>query len=121
MTKKRSRSKATVETTPEPRPAPGKIDLGTSCTLHEATALRVACRAALESKEPPSIDGTRVERVDTAGLQVLVGFTIDCMERSMHFGWTGRSPALVRGIRLLGIEPLLESPGQGSTPIGGAA
>lgn len=101
-------------------PAPCVIDLGVSCTLHEAAALRAACMAALESKDPPVIDGTRVERVDTAGLQVLVGFTIDCMERSLHFTWAGRSEALARGIRLLGIEALLESPGA-ATPMGGMA
>ncbi len=101
-------------------PPPCVVDLGVSCTLHEAAALRTACMAALESKDPPALDGSRVERVDTAGLQVLVGFTIDCMERSLHFTWAGRSETLVRGIRLLGIEPLLESPGA-ATPMGGMA
>jgi anti-anti-sigma regulatory factor len=97
------------------------IDLGVSCTLQDVAAVRSACLAALASKDPPHIDGSRVERVDTAGLQVLVGFTIDCMERSIHFTWTDRSTALERSIRRLGIGPLLESPGLAALPAGGAS
>lgn len=122
MAKKRSRPTATPEPkVAAPQAAPGTIDLGASCTLHEVAALRGVCLAALEAKEPPVIDGSRVERVDTAGLQVLVGFTIDCMERSINFSWAGRSDALQQGIRLLGIEALLESPGVAAVPMGGAA
>jgi anti-anti-sigma regulatory factor len=100
---------------------PPRLDLGSSCTLTDIAALRVACLAALEAKEPPAIDGTRVERVDAAGIQVLVGFTIDCMERSINFSWSGRSPELKRGIQLLGVEALLESPGAAASPTGGVA
>ena len=100
-------------------PAP-PIDLGSSCTLKEVAALRTACIAALDCKDPPAIDGTRVERVDAAGVQVLVGFTIDCMERSVNFSWVGRSPQLAHAIHLLGVDALLESPGA-ATPMGGMA
>jgi phospholipid transport system transporter-binding protein len=109
------------DSVPAVSPPSGHVDLGVSCTLHEAAALRSACLAALDSKDPPALDGSRVERVDTAGLQVLVGFTIDCIERSLHFTWAGRSEALVRGIRLLGLEALLESPGAAPAPAGGEA
>jgi anti-anti-sigma regulatory factor len=100
-------------------PAPA-IDLGSSCTLKEVAALRMACIAALDGKDPPAIDGRRVERVDAAGVQVLVGFTIDCMERSINFSWVGRSPQLAHAIHLLGVDALLESPGA-ATPMGGMA
>lgn len=96
------------------------IDLGSSCTLQDVAVLRTACIAALDCKEPPAIDGTRVERVDAAGVQVLVGFTIDCMERSVNFSWVGRSPQLAHAIHLLGVDALLESPGA-ATPMGGMA
>ena len=102
------------------RVAAPAIDLGSSCTLKEAAVLRMACIAALECKDPPAIDGTRVERVDAAGVQVLVGFTIDCMERSVNFSWVGRSPQLAHAIHLLGVDALLESPGA-ATPMGGMA
>lgn len=96
----------------------GSIDLGVSCTVHEAAALRQSCLDALGGKARPVIDGTRVERVDTAGLQVLVAFAIDCMERQIDFAWAGRSPALSRGVRLLGVDALLESPGMSAMSAG---
>jgi anti-anti-sigma regulatory factor len=105
---------------PVARPA-GVIDLGASCTLADVAGLRSACLAALDGKAEPVIDGSRVARVDTAGLQVLVGFTIDCMERSTNFRWTGRSPELTRGIRLLGVDALLDSPGAAASPMEGVA
>jgi ABC-type transporter Mla MlaB component len=119
--RKSRRSAATPEDVPSP-PAPRVdiIDLGSSCTLPDVAALRLACIAALEAKSPPVLDGARVERVDAAGIQVLVGFTIDCMERSVDFSWAGRSPQLARAIRLLGVDALLESPGI-ATPMGGVA
>lgn len=101
-------------------PAVTPLDLGSSCTLTEVAALRASCIAALDAKAPPAIDGTQVERVDAAGVQVLVGFTIDCMERSINFSWVGRSPQLAHAIHLLGVDALLESPGA-ATPMGGMA
>lgn len=122
MTSKRTRRRpATAARPAEPRSSAATIDLGASCTLHEVAALRAVCLAALEAAEPPVIDGSRVEHVDTAGLQALVGFTIDCMERSRHFTWQGRSEVLVQGIRLLGVEALLESPGVAASATGDAA
>lgn len=122
MTRQRPRRQtAAAHLATESRPSPATIELGASCTLHEVAALRAACLAALEAGDLPVIDGSRVEHVDTAGLQTLVGFTIDCMERSRHFTWRGRSDVLVQGIRLLGIEALLESPGIAASPTGEAA
>lgn len=81
--------------------------------------MRELCLAALAGRVAPVIDGGSVERVDTAGVQVLVAFAIDCMERSIDFAWAARSPALARGIRLLGVEALLESPGLAAVPATG--
>ncbi len=126
MTSKRKkadgpRARAAKKSRSVPPPAPACIDLGTHCTLQDVSGLRRSCLDALDGKLPPVIDGSRVERIDTAALQVLVGFAIDCMERSIVFNWAGRSPALVHGIRLLGIEALLESPGLPAMPMGGPA
>ena len=117
----RSKTEVAVEPVAAPEPVIAAIDLGTACALPDVAALRASCLAALNGKLPPVIDGSRVERIDTAALQVLVGFTIDCMERSIVFSWAGRSAALIHGIRLLGIEALLESPGLPAMPMGGAA
>lgn len=108
------------------RPAPagsavGRIVLGASCTIHEVEALRAHLLEISGYPGPYEIDGSGVRQVDTAGLQLVVAFALDCLERSIHYVWTGRSAALEEAIRVLGVGALLESPGAASfssTPSG---
>lgn len=97
----------------------GKVVLGASCTIHEAAALRSHLLAQAECAGPYEIDGSAVQQIDTAGLQLVVAFALDCLERGIHYLWTGRSPALDEAIRTLGVGALLESPG-GATPYSAA-
>ena len=98
--------------TPAAAPAPaGKVVLGASCTIHEAPALRSHLIAQASHPGPYEIDGTAVQQIDTAGVQLVVAFALDCLEKGVHYFWTGRSPALDEAIRTLGVGALLESPG----------
>jgi anti-anti-sigma regulatory factor len=92
-------------------PSVGRIVLGASCTIHEAPALRAHLLAQAAHPGPYEIDGAAVQQVDTAGVQLVVAFALDCLERGIHYAWTGRSPALDEAIRTLGVGALLESPG----------
>jgi anti-anti-sigma regulatory factor len=98
----------------------GKIVLGASCTIHEAAALRAHLIEQAAHPGPYEIDGGAVEHIDTAGLQLVVAFALDCLERSIHYTWSGRSPALEEAIRTLNVGALLESPGAASYSPGGA-
>jgi anti-anti-sigma regulatory factor len=60
---------------------------------------------------PYQIDGSAVERIDAAGVQLIVAFALDCLEGSRAYGWTGRSEALEQAIEILSVGALLESPG----------
>jgi hypothetical protein len=51
-----------------------------------------------------------VQQVDTAGVQLVVAFALDCLERGIHYVWTGRSAPLEEAIATLGVGALLESP-----------
>ena len=92
--------------------------LGSCCTIHEAAALRAHLLEQAALPGPYEIDGAAVEQVDTAGVQLVVAFALDCLERGIHYVWKGRSPALEEAIRTLGVGALLESPGASS--FGGA-
>ena len=46
-----------------------------------------------------------------AGVQLILAFALDCLERSIHYTWQSRSAALEDAIRVLGVGALLESPG----------
>ncbi len=98
----------------------GRVVLGAACTIHEAAALRAHLLEQAALPGPYEIDGGAVEHIDTAGLQLVVAFALDCLERSIHYTWTRRSPALEEAIRTLGVGALLESPGAASYSPGGA-
>ena len=101
-------------------PAVGRIVLGTACTIHEAQALRAHLLEKAAHPGPYEIDGGGVEQIDTAGLQLVVAFALDCLERNVHYVWKARSPVLEEAIRVLGVAALLESPGAASYVPGGA-
>jgi phospholipid transport system transporter-binding protein len=87
------------------------LSLGRSCTFDQVSTLRATLLDCLSEQSPVLIDASEVEKVDTAGLQLLVAFAIDCMERGIVFGWKARSAVFDRSVKLLGLGALLESPG----------
>ena len=108
-------SPAAADTAAAPR---GKVLLGADCTIHEGAAIKAHMLEQLARDAPYEIDGSTVERVDAAGVQLLVAFALDCLERGVEFAWTGRSEALEAAIHMLGVSALLESPG---APVGAAS
>jgi anti-anti-sigma regulatory factor len=90
--------------------------LAPDCTIREADQLKQQLLEHLDAPEPLFVDGSAVEKADTAGVQLLVAFALDCMERGISFGWPGRSRALESAIATLGVAPLLECPGQVAVP-----
>ncbi|SRR5688572_15503247 len=102
----------TADATPAANPlASGKVVLGASCTIHEAPALRSHLIDQASHPGPYELDGSAVQQIDTAGVQLVVAFALDCLEKGVHYVWTGRSPQLEEAIRTLGVSALLESPG----------
>jgi anti-anti-sigma regulatory factor len=87
-----------------------RVVLGTSCTIQEAAAVRAHLLAKAAQPGPYEIDGASVEQVDTAGVQLIVAFALDCLEKGVAYKWIGRSPTLEKAIELLGVSPLLEYP-----------
>lgn len=101
------------EATARPR---GRVVLGANCTIHEAAALKAHMLEQLGRPSPYEIDGSAVERIDAAGVQLLVAFALDCLERGLGYIWHGRSAALEEAIGLLSVGALLDSPGVSGHP-----
>lgn len=91
--------------------AAARVVIGSSCTIQDAATLKGQLLEALGSPGPVELDAGSVERVDTAGLQLLVGFALDCLERNLHFGWSARSSVFDEAADLIAVSALLESPG----------
>ena len=95
---------------PGGKPVSGRVVLPANCTIHQAINLQAHLREQLELPGPCEIDGAGVQQVDTAGVQLVLAFALDCLERSLPYTWKGRSPALEEAIRVLGVGALLEYP-----------
>jgi len=80
------------------------------CTVREAEAFKLALLAAEDSSGDFVVDTAALERIDTAGLQLLLGFTarLKLMERRLVWGVV--SPALRTGAKQLGIDQVLGLP-----------
>lgn len=89
----------------------GRVVLGGACTIHEAAAIKVHMLEQFSKAAPYELDGLDVERIDAAGVQLVVAFALDCLERNLGFVWKGRSAILEQAISLMGVGALLESPG----------
>jgi len=53
------------------------------------------------------LDGSAVENIDTAGLQMLVSFAKHYAARGRRLQWLAASPELLRGSGLLGLDAVL--------------
>ena len=87
------------------------LRFGAECTRHQADELRTLLGEELSRGLPMLLDASAIEEIDTAGVQLLVALSIDCMERGIPFHWKGRSVPTERSVGRLGVAPLLESPG----------
>jgi len=94
----------------------GRVVLGGSCTIHEGAAIRAHMIEQLARPGPYEIDGSAVSRVDAAGVQLIVAFALDCLERGLEYAWIGRSPTLEQAIELLSVGTLLDSSGAVTAP-----
>jgi phospholipid transport system transporter-binding protein len=91
------------------------LKLDASCTLRETADLQFSLVAA--SGDPVVVDGSAVERVDTAGLQLLVALVRRQQLSGRRLEWKAASPELVKcGERLGLLEALGLAAGAGATP-----
>jgi anti-anti-sigma regulatory factor len=85
-----------VSMPPAPDPVPSAdavIRLGAQCTIREAVPLRAELLARVDAVEPVWLDAAGVQKVDTAGLQVLLAFRQQRQVAGGATEWTGCSEA----------------------------
>ena len=83
------------------------LRLESSCTLRDAMDMQFQLLAVDFGDSEICIDGSAVERIDTAGLQMLVAFAKYHAARGRDIQWTAASPELLRSSRLLGLVDTL--------------
>lgn len=92
-------------------PAPDAIiRLGAQLTIREAVPLRAELLERVDAVEPVGFDASAVQKVDTAGLQVLLAFVQQRRHSGGALKWMGCSEAMQRAASLLALEQPLGLP-----------
>jgi phospholipid transport system transporter-binding protein len=79
----------------------------TSPTIRTVTALQAELAERLDESEIVQIDGSAVDRIDTAALQLLAVFVRDMRAEARAVEWVGCSVGLLRAANGLGLSVAL--------------
>lgn len=90
----------------------GSLTLAAECTVAEAEALKSELVRRLNESGPVALDVSALQRIDTAALQLLAAFVRDRRTAGRAVEWRGRAPALETAAGLLGLNDMLELPGE---------
>jgi anti-anti-sigma regulatory factor len=89
---------------------PARIELDLRTTIVQAVDLHRTLLARVAQGEGIVVDGTRVEEIDTAILQLLTSLWRTCLERGIACTWYGASDALRQAATLVGVAEVLRFP-----------
>jgi ABC-type transporter Mla MlaB component len=92
----------------------GSLTLGAECTVAEADGLKSELARRLDESGTVTVDVTALQRIDTAGLQLLAAFVRDRRTAGRAVAWRGRAAALDAAAGLLGLGSMLELQGEAS-------
>jgi phospholipid transport system transporter-binding protein len=92
---------------------PARIELEARTTIVQAADLHRTLSARVARGEGVVVDGTRVEEIDTAILQLLASLWRTCLTRGIACTWHGTSDALRQAANLVGLADLLQLPDGG--------
>ena len=97
-----------VETAPES--GSGAFAVAAECTVADAGALKSGLAKLLDTPEAVTLDIGAVQRIDTAGLQVIATFVRERESLGRAVEWRGAAPAMTAAANLLGLSALLKLP-----------
>ena len=100
----------TTSTTSRRAPSRRTLKLGTSSGIAQAGELKDRLAKLFERKSAVTLDGSELERIDTAILQLLACFARDAKQRGITVKWKGPSESARASISLVGIEQALGIP-----------
>jgi ABC-type transporter Mla MlaB component len=108
-----ARGKAASATPTESRSQEdGSLTLAAECTVAQADSLRSQLARRLDESGAVTVDVSAVQRIDTAGLQLLAAFVRDRRTAGRAVEWRGRASALDAAAGLLGLRDMLELPAE---------
>ena len=102
----------TARNTPAPgvEPKTGSFAVAAECTVADASSLKTGLSKLLEESGIVTLDIGAVQRIDTAGLQVIAAFIRERESHGRQVQWRGQAPSLSAAAKLLGLNALLKLP-----------
>jgi anti-anti-sigma regulatory factor len=91
-------------------PLPPRIELDARLTIVQAADLHRTLVARMAAGGPVTVDGSRVEEIDTSILQLLTSLWRTSMERGISCTWQGVSDVLRQRAALIGVAEMLHFP-----------
>jgi ABC-type transporter Mla MlaB component len=113
---KSNRTRATDPGSPKAAPpAPVEkpsttLTLAAECMVSDAVTLKGQLAGLLDEPLPVTLDVTALQRIDTAGLQVITAFVRERAGNGRPVEWQGTAPVLTTAAQLLGLTSLLGLP-----------
>jgi ABC-type transporter Mla MlaB component len=101
---------SSTQAVPEPQPVSTTLALAAECMVAEAAALKDSLAALLNEPQPVTLDVAALQRIDTAGLQIITAFVRDRSSAGRSVEWQGTAPVLTTAAQLLGLNLLLNLP-----------
>jgi anti-anti-sigma regulatory factor len=89
---------------------PAHVELDVRTTIVHAADLHGKLLARVAQGDAVVVDGTRVEEIDTAILQLLTSLWRTCLDRGIACTWYGASEALRQTAALVGVAEILQFP-----------
>jgi anti-anti-sigma regulatory factor len=87
--------------------AAGPVALPPTLTIADAGEFHAVLEGVLHGAVPVTLDGSSVESVDGAGLQLLAGFIKSADESSLPVSWCGASERLREAAAIVGLGGVL--------------
>src|ERR1700737_1983716 len=95
---------------PQHEPASNTLALAAECTVSDAGSLKERLAGLLDEPQAVTLDITALQRIDTAGMQVITAFVRERAGHGRPVEWQGTAPVLATAARLLGLTSLLKLP-----------
>lgn len=92
------------------QPAPIQLPLPAACLVSDADSLKEHLAGLLDEPLPVRLNVTALQRIDTAGLQLITAFVRERAGRGRLVEWQGSAPALTTAAQLLGLASVLKLP-----------
>jgi ABC-type transporter Mla MlaB component len=84
--------------------------LPAECLVSQASSLKESLAGLLDEPLPVTLDATALQRIDTAGLQLITAFVRDRAGHGRTVEWQGTTPVLTTAAQLLGLTSLIKLP-----------